>query len=61
MSGQPRKSVPVLCGRDLRKIGGKNKLLKTTDCAKTKREEELLLLIAKNEIEKIEAPQRLFI
>lgn len=43
------------------KIGRKNKLLKTVGCAKTKREEDLLLLLAKTEIERIEGMHSLFV
>lgn len=42
-------------------MGRQNKLIKTIGCAHTQREEELLILIAKNEIEKIEGSQSLFI
>lgn len=45
----------------VRKIGRVNKLIKTIGIAHTQREEELLLLITKNEIEKIEGTQDLFI
>ena len=43
------------------KIGRKNKLLITVGCAKTKREEELLMLLAKTEIERLQGTQSLFI
>jgi transposase len=43
------------------KIGRKNKLLKTVGCAKTKREEELLLLLAKTEVERLQGMQTLFV
>ena len=43
------------------KIGRKNKVLKTVGCAKTKREEELLILLAKTEIERLQGMQSLFI
>jgi len=43
------------------KIGRKNKLLKTVGCAKTKREEELLILLAKSEIERLRGLQPLFV
>jgi transposase len=43
------------------KIGRKNKLIKTVGCAKTGREEELLILLAKNEIKHIEGSQPLFL
>lgn len=43
------------------KVNRKNKLLKTIGCAKTKREEELLLLLAKTEIERLQGMQSLFI
>jgi len=42
------------------KVRRKNKLLKTVGCAKTKREEELLELLAKTEIERIQGVQSLF-
>jgi len=45
----------------IQKIGRKNKILKTVGCAKTQREEELLLLLARNEVEKIQGLQSLFI
>jgi transposase len=44
----------------LLKVGRKNKLLKTIGCAKTKREEELLLLLAKTEMDRIQGSQTLF-
>jgi len=43
------------------KIGRKNKLHITVGCAKTKREEELLMLLAKTEIERLQGTQSLFI
>jgi len=43
------------------KIGRYNKILKTVGCAKTQREEELLLLIATTEIEHLKGMQSLFI
>jgi hypothetical protein len=43
------------------KNGRKNKLLMTVGCAKTQREEELLLLLAKTEIERIKGHQPLFV
>lgn len=43
------------------KIGRKNKLLKTVGCAKTRREEELLLLLAKTELERLQGMQALFV
>ena len=42
------------------KVGRKNKLLKTVGCAKTKREEELLILLANNEMKQIQGVQSLF-
>ena len=45
----------------LSKIGRKNKLLKTVGCARTKREEELLMLLAKTEKERLEGMQSLFV
>lgn len=44
----------------LTKVGRRNKLLKTLGCAKTKREEELLLLLAKTEMARIQSSQPLF-
>ena len=43
------------------KIGRKNKLIKTVGCAKSNREEELLVLLAKTEIERLQGMQSLFI
>jgi transposase len=43
------------------KISRKNKLLKTIGCAKTKREEELLILLAKTEMERLQGSQSLFV
>jgi transposase len=43
------------------KIGRRSKVLKTVGCAKTHREEELLILLAKTEIERIQGMQSLFI
>ena len=45
----------------LTKINRKNKLLKTVGCAKTKREEDLLLLLANTEIERLQGMQSLFV
>jgi len=45
----------------IRKIGRKNKLIKTVGCAKTKREEDLLLLLAKTELERLQGHQSLFV
>lgn len=45
----------------LAKTGRKNKLLKTVGCAKTPREEELLVLLARAEIERLEGMQTLFV
>ena len=42
------------------KVGRRNKLLKTVGCAKAKREEELLLLLAKTEMARIQGSQPLF-
>ena len=42
------------------KVGRRNKLLKTVGCGKTKREEELLLLLAKTEMARIQSSQPLF-
>jgi len=43
------------------KIGRKNKLIKTVGCAKSNREEELLVLLAKTEIEQLQGMPSLFI
>ena len=43
------------------KIGKKNKLLKTVGCAKTRREEELLMLLAKSEMVRIQGSYSLFV
>ena len=43
------------------KVRRKNKLLKTIGCAKTKREEELLMLLAKTEMERLQGQQSLFV
>lgn len=43
------------------KIGRRNKVLKTLGCARTHREEELLVQLARTEIERIEGLQSLFI
>jgi transposase len=45
----------------LAKVGRKNKLLKTVGCAKTKCEEDLLLMLAKTEMERLSGMQSLFI
>ncbi len=45
----------------IKKIGRRNKVLKTVGCARTHREEELLLLLAKTEVERMEGMQSLFI
>jgi transposase len=42
------------------KVGRKNKLIKTVGCAKTLREEELLMLLARTELEHIQGLQSLF-
>ena len=44
-----------------RKINRSNKIVKTIGVAKTKREEELLILLAKTEIEQLQGMQRLFV
>lgn len=44
----------------LMKVGRKNRLLKTIGCAKTKREEDLLILLANNEMKQIQGVQSLF-
>lgn len=43
------------------KTGRRNRLVKTVGCAKTKREEDLLILLAKTEMERIQSSQSLFI
>ncbi len=45
----------------IRKDKRTNKLIKTIGVAKTKREEELLLLLAKTELERIQGNQSLFV
>lgn len=45
----------------LSKIGRKNKLLKSIGCAKTQREEDLLILIARTELERLQGMQSLFV
>ena len=42
------------------KTGGKYKVIQTIGCARTKREEELLLLLARTEIERLQGKQSLF-
>jgi transposase len=44
-----------------RKINRSNKIVKTIGVAKTKREEELLIMLAKTEIERFQGMQRLFV
>lgn len=43
------------------KSSGKYKVVKTIGCARTKREEELMILLAKSELERIQGHQPLFI
>lgn len=45
----------------INKTGRKNKLLKTVGCARTKREEELLILLARTEMERLQGMSSLFI
>ncbi len=45
----------------LSKTGRKNRLLKSIGCAKTQREEDLLILIAKTELERLQGMQSLFV
>ena len=45
----------------VRKINRSNKIVKSIGVAKTKREEELLILLAKTEIEQLQGMQRLFV
>jgi transposase len=42
------------------KMGRRNKVIKTVGCAQTQREEELLLLLAKTEIERLQGTQSFF-
>ncbi len=44
----------------LTKVGRKNRLLKTVGCARTKREEELLELLAKTDLQRLQGDQSLF-
>jgi hypothetical protein len=43
------------------KSRGKYKVIKTIGCAKTKREEELMVLLANTELEKLSGNQSLFV
>jgi len=43
------------------KIGRRNKVLKTVGCAKSNREEDLLMLLAKTELERLQGMQSLFV
>ena len=45
----------------IQKIGRRNKVLKTVGCARTQREEELLLLLARTEMKRIQCMQSLFL
>jgi len=45
----------------IQKIGRRNKVIKTVGCTKTQREEELLMLLARNEVSHIQGMQSLFI
>ncbi len=45
----------------IQKVGRRNKVLKTVGCARKQREEELLVLLAKTEMERIRGLQSLFI
>jgi transposase len=45
----------------IQKIGRQNKVIKTVGCARTKREEELMVRLARNEMEQIQGLQSLFI
>ena len=45
----------------LSKVGRKNRLVKTVGCAKTAREEELLLMLGKTEMARLQGMQSLFI
>lgn len=45
----------------IQKVGRRNKVIKTVGCAKTLREQELLLLVAKTEIERLKSMESLFI
>ena len=44
-----------------RKVNRKNKVVKTVGVAKTKREEELLMLLANTELERLHGMQYLFV
>src|SRR6056297_2491488 len=44
----------------VQKINRKNKIIKTIGVAKSKREEELLILVAKTEIDRIQGMESLF-
>ena len=43
------------------KTRGKYKVIRTIGCAKTKREEELMILLANTELERLEGHQSLFV
>lgn len=45
----------------LAKINGRNKVIKTVGCAKTDREEKLLMLLANTELERLQGMQSLFV
>jgi len=45
----------------IEKLGRRNKVVKTVGCAHTKREEDLLLVIAQNEIDRLKGLQSLFV
>jgi len=45
----------------IQKVGRRNKILKTIGCARTQREEELLLLLAETEMERLQGFASLFI
>ncbi len=45
----------------LSKTGRKNRLLRSIGCAKTQREEDFLILIAKTELERLKGMQSLFV
>ncbi len=61
LSAKSEIGVVVSVIQLISKIGRKNKLIKTIGCAKTAREEELLMLLAKTEIERLLGMQSLFV
>jgi hypothetical protein len=57
---QKKKKSGSISIQILTKIGRKNKLLKTVGCAKTYREEELLVMPANTEMERLSGASSLF-